>query len=189
MAANHRISGLLLFLAAAQFTIGLMVAAALTPGYSIADDTISALGAREGALAFNASVIILGLLVIGAALFWRRGGGGLLLTVLLLVTGVGAVGVGVFPTGTGILHGVFSLLAFLFGGLSAILSTREVRPPLQYLAAILGVIGLLSLALFLTGNYLGLGIGGMERMIVLPVLAWAMGFGGYLMTPDSGGKP
>jgi hypothetical protein len=35
--------------------------------------------------------------------------------------------------------------------------------------------------LYISKNFLGLGNGGMERMIVYPVLTWGISFGGYLL--------
>jgi hypothetical membrane protein len=40
---------------------------------------------------------------------------------------------------------------------------------------------LATLFFFSMGIYLGLGIGGMERMIVYPTLIWTVAFGGYLI--------
>jgi hypothetical protein len=41
--------------------------------------------------------------------------------------------------------------------------------------------GFFLYALFVSGVYFGLGHGGMEKMIVYPVLLWYVGFGGHLM--------
>ncbi|MCX9076244.1 MAG: hypothetical protein OIN88_16610 [Candidatus Methanoperedens sp.] len=41
---------------------------------------------------------------------------------------------------------------------------------------------LAALVLYGSDIYLGLGPGGMERMIAYPVLLWGTGFGGYLMS-------
>ncbi|HUS75618.1 MAG TPA: hypothetical protein VMY43_06375 [Methanothrix sp.] len=49
---------------------------------------------------------------------------------------------------------------------------------------ILGGLTLASSVLFVLEIYLGLGPGGMERMIVYPVILWAVGFGGYLMASE-----
>ena len=35
--------------------------------------------------------------------------------------------------------------------------------------------------LYLVKQYLGLGAGGMERIMVYPILIWIIGFGGYLI--------
>lgn len=181
------LAGLLLFLGATQFTIGLMIAAALTPGYSIANDTISALGVGDAALVFNVSIILLGIFILAAAYFVRGVFGSLVLTILFALAGIGALGVGVFPATDPLagIHGVFALIAFLFANVTAIYVARYLRTPLLHLSIILGAIGLVALGLFVSGTYLGLGIGGMERMIVLPVLAWGIALGGYLMAGEA----
>ena len=61
------------------------------------------------------------------------------------------------------------------------MSYKLQKSPLSYLAVVLGLLSLISLALFGLGIYLGLGAGGMERMIAYPTLLWALGFGGHLI--------
>jgi len=48
---------------------------------------------------------------------------------------------------------------------------------------------LLALVLFASGTFLGLGKGGMERMIAYPALLWAIGFGGHLISYSSDTSP
>jgi hypothetical membrane protein len=36
-----------------------------------------------------------------------------------------------------------------------------------------------------SGHDLGLGVGGMERMVVYPIVIWLIMLGGYLMATDS----
>ena len=55
------------------------------------------------------------------------------------------------------MHWVVSLIAFLFGGLSAIASFKIERPPKSYFSVILGVLTLTALVLFVSGQFLGLG--------------------------------
>jgi hypothetical membrane protein len=87
----------------------------------------------------------------------------------------------VFTEHYGDIHTVVSLIAFLFGGLSAIASYRQLKLPFSVIAGILGLMCLGALILFMSGVYIGLGEGGMERMIVYPLLVWGAGFGGHLM--------
>jgi hypothetical membrane protein len=103
--------------------------------------------------------------------------------VFLVLSGVGAVGVGFFPETTGVFHAIFSLIVFLFGGLAAVSSFQVLQHPMNLFSVLLGVISLAALVLFSTGNYAGLGQGGMERMIAYPALLWFVGFGAYLMKP------
>jgi hypothetical protein len=51
--------------------------------------------------------------------------------------------------------------------------------PFSTLSIILGSMTLAALALFGSGAYLGLGAGGIERMIAYPALMWEAGFGDY----------
>jgi hypothetical protein len=46
---------------------------------------------------------------------------------------------------------------------------------------LLGLATLVAMVLFASNTYLGLGAGGMERMIVYPVLLWSIGLGGHMM--------
>jgi hypothetical membrane protein len=91
------------------------------------------------------------------------------------------MGVGLFPETTGIAHTISALTAFGFGGLSAIMSYKLQKPPLSYFSVLLGALSLVALALSGSGTYLGLGKGGMERMIVYPILLWVVGFSGHLI--------
>jgi hypothetical membrane protein len=91
------------------------------------------------------------------------------------------MGVGVFTEDFGQIHTVVSLIVFLFGGLSSIASFKLLKKPFSVIAVVTGVISLAALVLFAGGVDLGLGVGGMERMIAYPILLWGTGLGGYLI--------
>lgn len=178
------------FIAATQFVLCLFISEALYPGYSIADNYISDLGVGPSSMVFNSSVFLLGVLVIvGAFLLQRAFKEFKMLIAVLILTAIGAMGVGIFTEEFGIIHVIVSLIAFLFGGLSPIFSVlcsyvhkiKLVQMLFSVLAVVLGLITLASLILFAGKIYLGLGAGGMERMIAYPILMWGVGFGGYLM--------
>jgi hypothetical membrane protein len=187
--SNGKVAGALFFIAATQFVFGLIVSEALYSGYSIADNYISDLGVGPSSIVFNSSVFLMGLLLIIGAYFLQRAFDFKILAVLLVLTAIGAMGVGVFTEDSGTIHSVVSLIAFLFGGLSAIFSVvcsyihefKLVKMPFSVIVFILGLMTLGALALFAGGIYLGIGKGGMERMIVYPLLMWGAGFGGYLI--------
>ena len=179
--AAGKVAGVLFFVAVSQFVIGLVVAEARYPGYSISANYISDLGVGPSAMIFNSSVFLMGLLILIGAYFFQRAFNFKLLTVLLVLTAIGAMGVGVFTENSGSVHAIVSLIAFLFGGLSSIASYRLVKRPLSVIAVILGLMALGALGLYGAQIYLGLGVGGMERMIVYPLLMWGAGFGGYLL--------
>ncbi len=182
---SKRAAGLLLVVGGILCLLGIIVAEALHPSYSTSDNYISDLGVGPSALIFNVSVFLLGLLTVFAAYFIQKAFNNRLFSILAGLAGIGAIGVGLFPEDAGTLHAVFSLITFLFGAISAIASHRLGRPPLSYLSIVLGVSSLIALMLFASGNYLGLGVGGMERLIAYPALLWAVAFGGYL-TNDPG---
>ena len=179
-----------MFVGAAQFFAFLVVAESVYPGYSVSAQPISDLGATchlggciipPSSTIFDASVFLLGAMgFVGAFFIYisrsRLVGG------LVALSAWGVMGVGIFPETTGIVHTLVSLIAFLFGGLAAISSTRILKGPLRYISVILGIVGLVSLVLYGSGTYLGLGQGGMERMIAYPELVWLLGFGASLMT-------
>jgi len=192
--SDAKVAGALIFVASAQFIVALIVAEAFYPGYSVAQNYISDLGAtcratcqivQPTSTIFNSSVTLLGLLVIVASYFVQRGFRSRVFTVLVVMTGLGAAGVGVFPETAGVIHQVVSLITFVFAGLSAIASYRVQKAPSSYFSILLGVIALVALALYVSNVFLGLGPGGMERMIVYPALIWAVGFSASLMASST----
>jgi hypothetical membrane protein len=194
---NGKMAGILFLVASTQFILGLIVAEASHPGYSISDNYISDLGVGPSSMIFNSSIFLLGLLSIIGAYFLPRTINFRALGVLLALMSIGAMGAGVFTKNSAAIHGVVSSTAFLFGGLSAIASFKVLKMPLSMMSVILGLIVLGALALFAGGLlasgsfteteaqdsvfFLGLGPGGMERMIVYPALIWLAGFSGHLI--------
>jgi hypothetical membrane protein len=188
--SNGRVAGALFFSAATQFVIGLIVSEALYPNYSVSGNYISDLGVGPSAVIFNSSVFFLGLLSLVGTYYLQRAFTELrALTASLFLTSIGAMGVGVFTESFGSIHMVVSLTAFLFGGLSAIFSAvcsrvhkvRLLETSFSAMAVVLGVASLVALALLAIGIDLGLGAGGMERMIAYPIVMWSAGFGGGLI--------
>jgi hypothetical membrane protein len=179
--SNRKTSGALLFVGASQFLVGMVMAEALYPGYSVRDKTISSLGVGPSAIIFNASVILLGAMVLLGAYFLRKAIGKLVLPSLIAITGLGAIGVGLVPTTYPLPHLLLSLITFLFGGLAAIAAYKVQASPLNYFSVIVGVNAITVIILFFNDIYLGLGVGGLERMMAYPLLLWAVGFGGHLI--------
>jgi hypothetical membrane protein len=173
--------------------------------YSVASNYISDLGANclpsgacyipPSALLFDSSVVVLGLAFLICAYYLHRAFRWMPATLLVAITGLGAIGVGVLPETAGIIHEVPSLVTFLFAGLSAIASYKLQKKPLGYISFILGVLTIVSLILALpttwefrllpgSQNYLGLGDGGIERLVFYPALLWAISFGSHLMATE-----
>ncbi len=187
----RRAAGVLLFTGAALFITGMHMAEYLYPGYSVSGNYISDLGAtcratcivyQPSAVIFNSSVILFGLLIlISAYLIWREFNNSII-AALFCLSGLGAAGVGLFPETAGFLHVIVSFITFFFGALATIAASRIVKAPFSYFSVLMGIASLTALVLYGLDIYLGLGQGGMERMIAYPVLLWAIGFGGYMMS-------
>jgi len=183
MKQSGKVAGALLFVGTAQFILFMLIAECIYPGYSVSRNYISDLGRLDAISApvFNISVFVLGLTVVASAYFLRRIASSRVFLISLILCGIGAMGVGVFPENFGTLHSIVSFITFFFGAISAIASYKVQKPPLYYFAVVLGLTSLVALVLFAMDVDLGLDLGGMERMIVYPLLSWTMGFGGYLM--------
>ncbi len=196
--AREKVAGMLFFVAATQFVLGLTIAEALYLGYSMSDNYISDLGIGPSSIIFNSSVFLLGLLLVIGTYFLRHISKFKTVNMLLLLMAIGAMGVGVFTKDFRTVHGGVASMAFFFGGLSALLSFKALKKPLSLISIILGTMTLGALVLFssgmitsgsLTSNeaydsdfYMGLGPGGMEHMIVYPALMWLAVFSGHLVT-------
>lgn len=188
--SGNRLAGYVIFVGISQFVLFMLIAEAIYPGYSVSRNYISDLGnprlepSTPHAVIFNTSIVLLGLLLIaGGALLYRSGRDltARALGALVAASGIGAAGVGLFPEGSPHgLHLVFSLVTFLASSLASYPASfyRGLKNPLW---GILGTVGLIALALYVGGIYLGLGWGGMERLIVYPNLLWAAGFSGALL--------
>src|SRR5262249_2761789 len=97
---------------------------------------------------------------------------------LLFLAGVGIIAVGLFPENEKIaLHRLGAAGHFVLGNLGmallgvALLRAKG-RQTLAVYSIVSGVVGLVATALFITDHYLGLGIGGMERVAAYPLPLW-----------------
>ena len=190
---NGKIAGALIFVAVTQFVLSVIVSEALYSGYSTSQNYLSDLGVGSSSMIFNSSVFLMGLLLIIGAYFLHRAFNFTLLTATLVLTAIGSMGVGIFTKDAYTIHSVAALLFFLFSGLSALFAVicsyvhgfKLMKMPFSAIAVILGLTELSGFVLFVGGIYFGLGVGGMQRIALYPVLMWLTGFGGYLMAhPD-----
>lgn len=170
--------------------LGIITAEALYPGYSTADQTVSALGAASGdagavqpsATIFNGAMVVSGALVVVAAFCLRNLFEARALPVVVAVTGAGVAGVGLFPAQYAVPHAVAAFVAFGGSGLSALVTAAVVGGGFRYVSAALGVVTLVALAGFVAlGGATPLGIGGLERWITYPAQVWVVAFGGFLL--------
>jgi len=69
---------------------------------------------------------------------------------------------------------------FLVGMVAAISTWWFTRAPMRYVTVILVAVSAAGFMLMFSGNYLGLGLGGMQRIGVYPMMLWSVAFGAYL---------
>jgi len=138
----------------------------------------------------NASFILLGVIIlVGAVLIRHAFPPGRTRTVglvLLALAGPGEILVGLFPENVNITpHSIGAAAHFISGNLGIVVlgitiaATRR-QAPLAVCSISLGIVGLLATALFVSGHYLGLGIGGMERIAAYPLPLWLIVVGASL---------
>ena len=162
------------------------IAEGLYPNYSVATNALSDLGAI-GANTFwiwNAQVFVFGAVLLSGMylLFYKSQlrlhvGRANLVGTLYVLPGVGAILVSLFQEGSAfpLLHGIGAILAFLFGGISAVYSYRLIKGPIRYFSVILGIITLVSIPLYVSS---AASISGLtERLIVYPYVLWLVCFG------------
>jgi len=195
--SREKMAGILFFIAATQFILGLSISEALYPNYSMSSNFISDLGIGPSSMIFNSSVFLLGILLLIGAYLLSQISNFKTVSVLLFLMAIGAMGVGVFTKDSRTAHGVVASMAFFFSGLSTISSSRVLKKPLSLMSIVLGIITLGASALFSIGMmtsgsltsdvaydskfYLGLGPGGMEHMIVYPAIIWLASLSWYLI--------
>jgi hypothetical membrane protein len=84
------------------------------------------------------------------------------------------------------LHVASSFPVFILAIILMIFTYRFTRGPFRYFSLALGLVALAALGIFLgsmsgLGNYLGLGVGGIERVLIYSFEVWSIGFGAYLL--------
>jgi len=192
------IGAILILLASLQFFLAMAVEQALRPGYSDFGNTISDLGVNANGWSydwiFNTSIIALGVMAITAIfLLYRcfpRGLVAYLGEALIVVGCGGAIAVGIFTEtypfhAYGLsAHDYASVVTFLFAnvGLTVFgvaMYRHAVWDRYWIVTFLLGLGSTVALAFYIAnfltaGSFLGLGEGGLERVVAFPVLIWAI---------------
>ncbi|MDB5163444.1 MAG: hypothetical protein JWS12_61 [Candidatus Saccharibacteria bacterium] len=99
------------------------------------------------------------------------------------LAGLGTLLVGIFAENTIVaFHLVGAALPFLIGNLGMVILGYALDLPraLRAYTILSGLLSLVALALFANHTYLGLGIGGMERLVAYPQTTWLIVFGIYM---------
>lgn len=101
-----------------------------------------------------------------------------LILILLILTGIGMLGVGIFPENENNKWHVYSAaLQFITGNLALVViglfrATDHGGKAYWVLSILLGLSGLAATGLFASGNHFGLGVGGMERVAAYTFPVW-----------------
>jgi hypothetical membrane protein len=139
---------------------------------------------QPSAMIFDATMLIAGVLLLaGAFALWRLYRNRLLAVVSVLF-GAGVFLVGVFPGNTA-LHPYAAMIAFVFSALTAIAVVRVTSGLFRFMSLFVGVLSLVALVAGELGDnspvVKSIGLGGVERWVVYPIILWLAFFGGYLL--------
>jgi hypothetical membrane protein len=183
------VSGILFLVGGVQWFLGILAAESWYDGYSSRIDYVSELGIGPTALIYNLSVFILGAFMVLGAFVLHKSTAKRLLPILLTISGIGAMGVGVFPGYMQPMHSIATMLAIMFGAFAAMASYTYQTKPMSIISLILGSMSLILSIVFIpylglptgsTVTFMGMAKGSLERWAIDPILAWIIGFGGYL---------
>ena len=197
---KYTLVGPTFWIASAQYyLVQIIVGLAWSIGYSLRFNTISDLGNTACGLysgryvcsplhdLMNLSFLVLGTtMIIGSTLIYqefKETKGSRLGFSFMAVAGIGTLLVGSFPENTiSSLHLLGAFLPFLIGNIGLVVLGTVLELPrwLKLYTIVSGVVALIGLALFSTHIYLGLGIGGMERVVAYPQTMWLIIFGIYM---------
>jgi hypothetical membrane protein len=181
------------------FVVQLLVSLRWSPPYSVSRDTISdlgntACGAWNGRYVcsplhdlMNWSFIVLGVTMMSGSVFifrhFAQGRAAAAGLAAVTAAGLGTVMVGLFPENSvPALHGLGAAIPFVLGNsaLFVLAFALEIPVPLRVYAFLSGTVAILGLAAFASSHYLGLGEGGMERVVAYPQTIFLIAIGCYL---------
>jgi hypothetical membrane protein len=191
--SNTYVLGALCWLSSVQFFITqLWVALAWRAPFSLAHNFISDLGnTRCGSFNgeshlyvcsprhawMNASFVLLGFTILAGGVLThdsrRPGLARQFVRASMVVAGTGGMLVGCFPENENLsLHSLGAGAYFLFANIGLVMlgaSAAEGIGRIEGVMIGLGITGISAAGLFFSGHYLGLGVGGMERVLVYPL--------------------
>jgi len=202
---RHANLGPVFYIASVQyFLVQFLVAQRWSPSYSISRDTISDLGNTNCATfdarfvcsplhnVMNASFIILGIgMILGSALIvyeFAKSRGTALGLASMALSGVGVIMVGVFPENTvSVLHVIGAAIPFVIGNVAIIMLgfSMKLSAPFRLYSFLSGVIAIFALGCYTSSHYLGLGEGGIERVVAYPQTVWLIATGLYILRAKS----
>lgn len=116
----------------APITVILFVSLAISqyPGFSLIENWLSDLGVGETSIIFNIGIILGGLFTLIFAIGFRKVSKG---SYLLIVGSVALIGVGLFPSSTGIYHFMFAVIFFDFTILSLLITAFYLKNLMRWI--------------------------------------------------------
>ncbi|MGI0134947.1 MAG: DUF998 domain-containing protein, partial [Candidatus Micrarchaeaceae archaeon] len=144
---SGKLAGILAIIAVIAIVVPVLVAQHLYPNYSLANNYISDLGVGSTAPIFNTAIVVSGLLLLASSYFMVRARHAYIALAFAL-TGIGSMGVGLFPETTGIYHVVSAIITFSTIAIAALLFYRVYRKPLVYYSIAAGLLGIVVMVLF-----------------------------------------
>jgi hypothetical membrane protein len=208
IAVNHPRLAPILFMSAIQYFLAqLATGQSFMPSYSLKYNTISDLG-NTTCDVFNGRMICSPLhslmnvsfctlsiaMIIGSLLFYNRFDMHRSSRVGFSLFGLGGFGVllvGLFPENTiPILHGIGAALPFLVGNIGVVVISYRLNMPkiLRFYTLLSGIVALIALVLYTTSHFVGLGEGGIERVVAYPQTLWMIVIGVRLYFVRGSGK-
>jgi hypothetical membrane protein len=181
------------------YIVQIIVAVAWSTSYSLRLNTISDLGNTVCGLygsryvcsplhgLMNLSFFILGVtMILGSILIYqefKETQGSAAGFTAMAIAGFGTILVAFFPENTNsTLHLLGASFPFLIGNAGIVILgfALELPKTLKIYTILSGIVSLIALVLFSYHFYLGLGIGGMERIVGYPQTMWLIVFGIYI---------
>ncbi|MDE1834712.1 MAG: DUF998 domain-containing protein, partial [Candidatus Micrarchaeota archaeon] len=137
-----KLAGILLILAALELVFFVILAQHIYPNYSLSNNYISDLGVGPTAPIFNSAIILFGIIMIStSALIWK-GKKHKYVSFMFFLSGIGGMGVGIFPETTGIYHLFFAGMVFAGIALNAIIFSKIFKGKLSYYSLLVGLLAL-----------------------------------------------
>jgi hypothetical membrane protein len=138
---------------------------------------------------FNLTMLFAGALILVATWAAWRHYHHRVLAIASGLFGLGVFLVGVFPGNTGGTHALVAMVAFIFSGVTAVTAFKVTAAPFRWMSLALGIVSLAFLVIGELGESSvvakSIGLGGVERWMVYPVILWLPFFGGHLLASSA----
>jgi hypothetical membrane protein len=194
---KQQLAGAIIFIGAFQALVAMAIMESMVPGYNVGTNFLSDLGVfSQTAHIFTATMVIEGATGI-IAMYLAKERLGKWFATLIAATGVGSIGIAIFPENfmpittayfggsapfpqTGAFHLLFALPTFIIAVIMMLWGFSKFNSPFKYISAGLGIF-MLSAIILMGAGLGGIGRGGMERLVIYPLMFWMCAVGVTLM--------